>query len=198
MRFRSTVFCLAVILSCLTHGSDTVYGQSSALLEAYNRFNTYYQQGQYAEALPYLAEALRLGNEELGPDHQTTATLTNNLALLYQARGNYAEAEPLLQRSLAIDEKALGPEHPHVAIDLNNLAALYDDQGNYAEAEPLYRRALAIVEEVLGPEHLYVAKSLNNMAALYDDQGNYAPNKLNPNRESLSLGVGFTAVRASF
>ena len=85
MRFRHTILCLAVALSCLTHGSDMAFGQSPALLEAYNRYNTYYEQGQYAEALPYAAEALRLGEEELGPDHPTTASLINNLALLYQA-----------------------------------------------------------------------------------------------------------------
>ena len=58
MRFRSTVFCLAVILSCVTHGSDMVHAQSPALLEAFNPSNAYYQQGQYSEAMKYGTEAL--------------------------------------------------------------------------------------------------------------------------------------------
>ena len=41
--------------------------QSPALLEAFNRYNTYYQQGRWADALPYATEALRLGEEELWP-----------------------------------------------------------------------------------------------------------------------------------
>ncbi len=161
MRLGHTILCLAVILSCLTHGYDMAYGQSPALLEAYNRYNTYYPQGNYSEAIRYATEALRLGEEEFGPDHTTTARLLNDLAFLHDAQGNYAEAEPLYRRSLAILEKALGPEHPDVAASLNNLASLYQAQGNYAEAAPLYQRSLAIVEKALGPEHPYVATSLN-------------------------------------
>ena len=99
MRFRQTILCLAVILSCLTHGSDAAYGQSPALTEAQNRYITLYQQGRYSEAIPYATEALRLGVEEFGPDHTTTARLLNDLAFLYQAQGNYAEGEPLLQQA---------------------------------------------------------------------------------------------------
>ena len=66
-----------------------------ALLEAYNRSGTLYQQGRYAEAIPYAAEALRLGEEEFGPDHPNTANLLNSLAALYRAQGNYTAAEPL-------------------------------------------------------------------------------------------------------
>ncbi len=70
---------------------------------------------------------MRLGTEDFGHDDPTTATLLNNLALLYKAQGRYAETEPLYKRSLAIKEKALSPEHPDVAQSLNNLAALYKD-----------------------------------------------------------------------
>ena len=65
--------------------------QSPTLIEAYNRHNTLSQQGQYSEAIPYAREALRLGEEEFGPDHPATAIFLNNLALLYKAQGNYAE-----------------------------------------------------------------------------------------------------------
>ena len=125
MRFRHTILCLTVILSCLTLGSDMAHGQSPALLEAQNRYTTLYQQGRYSEAISYAAKALKLGEEEFGPDHTTTATLLNDLAELYRAQGNYAEAAPLYRRSLAIREKVLGPEHPDVATSLNNLAELY-------------------------------------------------------------------------
>ena len=166
MRFRHTILCLAVILSCLTHGSDMAHGQSPALLEAQNRYTTLYQQGRYSEAISYAAKALRLGEEELGPDHPTTALLLSYLALSFQGQGNYAEAELLFHQSLAISEKGFGPEHPTVAASLNNLAELHRIQGNYAEAEPLYRRSLAIREKAFGPEHPDVATSVNNLAIL--------------------------------
>ncbi len=112
MRFRHTILCLAVILSCVTHGSDMAYGQSPALLEAQNRYTTLYQQGRYAEAIRYATKALRLGEEEFGPDHPNTANLLNSLAFLYHHQGNYAGAAPLYRRSLAIMEKALGRAIP--------------------------------------------------------------------------------------
>ena len=110
----------------------------------------------------------------LRPDHPGTATILNNLALLYDNQGAYAKAEPLYLRALAINEKVLGPDHPGTATSLNNLALLYDNQGAYAKAEPLYLRAKAIREKVLGPDHPDTATSLNNLAALYYSQGAYA------------------------
>ena len=150
MHVRRTILCLAAIFFWAAHDPDMASGQSSELMEAYNSYKTLYQQGRYSEAEPYAKEALRLGIEEFGPNDPTTATLLNNLALLYKAQGHYADAEPLYQRSLAIREKALGPEHPDVATSINNLALLYQAQGRYAEAESLFRRSLAIREKVFG------------------------------------------------
>ncbi len=102
MQFRRTILCLATIFFWAAHDPDVASGQSSELMEAYNSYNTLYDQGRYSEAEPYAKEALRLGTEEFGPSDPTTATLLNNLAELYRAQGRYAEAEPLYQRSLAI------------------------------------------------------------------------------------------------
>ena len=132
-----------------------------------------HEVGRYAEAQPFLEEALDIREKTLGPEHPDVALSLNNLALLYHNQGQYGKAEPLYQRSLAIREKALGPDHPDVATSLNNLAALYYPQGQYGKAEPLYQRALAISEKALGPDHPDVATSLNNLAVLYHDQGRY-------------------------
>ena len=51
------------------------------------------EAGRYEEALPFAEEALRLGEEEFGPNDPPTATLLNNLAALYDAQARYAEAE---------------------------------------------------------------------------------------------------------
>ncbi len=55
-------------------------GQSAELRNASNRAGELYAQGRYQEALPYHEEALRMGEQEFGLDHPTTATLLNNLA----------------------------------------------------------------------------------------------------------------------
>ena len=108
MHVRRIIFCLAVVFLWAVHDLDSASGQSSELMEAYNSYNTLYQQGRYSEAEPYAKEALRLGTEEFGPNDPTTATLLNDLAVLYEAQGYYVEAEPLYQRSLAIRKVALG------------------------------------------------------------------------------------------
>ncbi len=121
-----------------------VQSQSAALMDANNQFSDLYAQGRYQEALPFAEKAIRLGKQEFGPDHPTTATLLNNLAALYHAQGKYAQAEPLYQRSLAIREKALGPEHLNVATILENYAALLRQTARANEAERMEARAEAI------------------------------------------------------
>ncbi len=144
MNVRRTILWLATIFFWAAQDPDVASGQSSELMEAYNRYNTLNQQGRYSEAEPYAKAALRLGTEEFGPNDPSTAALLNNLALLYEAQGRYGEAEPLYQRSLAIMEKALGPEHPSVATSLENYAALLRQTARADEAERMEARAKAI------------------------------------------------------
>ena len=81
----------------------------------------FYNQGRYAEAVPFAQQALAISEKINGPEHPATATGLNNLGSLYESMGDYAKAEPLLKRSLAISEKVLGPEHPDAAISLLSL-----------------------------------------------------------------------------
>jgi len=100
--FISMVRSLFATVLCVVLVSGVASGESAELMEAYDGFNTLYQQGRYTEAEPYAEEAWRLGMEEFGPNDPTTALLLNNLVLLYQAQGRYDEAEQLYKRDLAI------------------------------------------------------------------------------------------------
>lgn len=133
-----------------------------------------YQRARYSEAERLDGQALRILKEVSGADATETATVLNNLALLYQAQGKYSDAEPLLKRVVPIYEKQLGAMHPWTATALNNLGELYRAQGKYVEAEPLHKRALAIREQQLGAMHPDVAQSLNNLGKLYRAQGKYS------------------------
>src|SRR5450755_3445886 len=128
-------------------------------------------RARYTEAEPLYVRALAICGQQVGPQHPTTATSLNNLALLYDNQGKYEQAEPLYQRALAIYEQQLGAQHPTTATSLNNLAGLYRVQEKDKQAEPLYQHALAIREQQLGPDHPDTASSLNNLANLYSDQG---------------------------
>ncbi len=131
--------------------------------------------GRYAEAQPFLEEALQIREKALGPEHPDVALSLNNLAALYDDQGQYEKAEPLFNaHSPSMRLKPSGRNnHPAVATSLNNLASHYGDQGQYEKAEPLYQRSLAIREKALGPDHPDVAISLNNLAMLYNTQGQY-------------------------
>ena len=62
-----TVFLFAAAFVWATYDPDLASGERSELMEAYNRYNTLYQQGRYSEAEPYAKEALRLGAQPAKP-----------------------------------------------------------------------------------------------------------------------------------
>ncbi len=49
--------------------------QSPAVTDAYNRFAGLYSEGRFEDAARFAERALRLGEQELGPAHATTAAL---------------------------------------------------------------------------------------------------------------------------
>jgi tetratricopeptide (TPR) repeat protein len=105
MALRMTRWLLVALL-CLVVWPGMTHGQSSALIAAINRYSELYTQGRYEASLPFAKNALKLSEQEFGPDNPITTSL-NNLAGLYQDQGHFAEAEPLYERSLAVWEKAL-------------------------------------------------------------------------------------------
>jgi len=161
------------LILAIANQTFPVWAQSAELSEAFYRQNGLREQGRYAEAIPFAVKALELGQKEFGPKHKLTASLLNNLAILYEGQGRYAEAESFYKRALEIFEQVLGPDHSDVGKILGNLAYLHNRQGRYDEAEPLAKRALAIQEKTLGPGDLSVAEALNGLAAVYKEQGRY-------------------------
>ncbi len=56
-----------------------------------------YQKEEYLEAIDVGIQALKLGENTLGPKHPDTASALNNLAVLYDKVGDHARAKPLHQ-----------------------------------------------------------------------------------------------------
>ena len=92
--------------------AETVLAQSLEDARLHNQAQQLVEQGHYAEAEQLYKRLLAINEQALGPDHNTVATVLNNLGVLYYHQGRYAEAEPLYKRSLAISEKHFGREHP--------------------------------------------------------------------------------------
>src|SRR5712692_5304313 len=98
---------LLVVLS-IAASAGAQEGSIQEARELSKRVAQLYSQGRYDEAIPLAARALAIAEKVLGPEHPSTATSLNNLALMYQDTGAYAKAEPLHRRALAIREKVLG------------------------------------------------------------------------------------------
>ena len=95
-------------------------------------------------AEPLLEEALKIREEELGPNDPETAESLLHLAFYRHNRAEYDRAEPLYRRALAIREaNAAGPSDPDVARALLQLGWMLADEG-LPEAETLLRRVIAM------------------------------------------------------
>jgi tetratricopeptide (TPR) repeat protein len=86
--------------------------------------------------MPLYERALAICERVLGPDHPTTATSLNNLALLLQDQGELAAARPLLERALAISARVLGPEHQATVRSRRQLATLSSLMAQRPSSEP--------------------------------------------------------------
>jgi tetratricopeptide (TPR) repeat protein len=121
-----------------------------------------------------LERTLAIRENVLGPEHPSTATSVEQLALCLETQGDYAAARALYERALVLCEKQLGPEHLVTAAILSHLGIALNAQGDYAAARALYERSLAICEKQFGPEHLDTATCLNNLSGILLAQGDYA------------------------
>jgi serine/threonine-protein kinase len=102
-----------------------------------------WHSGAERDAVAPLAEALRLREERLGPDHPDTG---RTLAALGAARGSIGETaagQALLRRAIAVLERALGENAAALVWPLDRLAVLSFEQ-DIPAAERLARRALRI------------------------------------------------------
>ena len=140
----------------------------------YQEIGTFYQAGDFDNAIESAQNALEVAKEHYGLQSPAVYTNMNTLANLFFKLGLFAEVEPLLIQSLELSESIHGENHPEVAKSLHNLAVLYRTQGRYAEVEDLLLRSLEILEIAFGPEHFQVAICLNSLAVFYCTQERFS------------------------
>jgi serine/threonine protein kinase/Tfp pilus assembly protein PilF len=119
--------------------------------------------GQFQDALPILAESLRLQ-----PQTQDRSRI-NTLLELGQARigvGDLAGAEAPLQEALHLSQASFGASSQESGRALWTLGKLRQQQGQFGEAKDLYNRALAISETALAPQ-TDVSAVLDDLAQIY-------------------------------
>ena len=122
-----------------------------------------------AEAERLTSEALRIWEEQLGPDHPLVARALNMLALLRRASDPKGASE-LFDRAITIQRKHPS-ETQELATALSNAAGLLRERGLGDAAEPLLVESLEIRRRVLDPKHPELASSHRELGMLAFDRG---------------------------
>ncbi len=169
---------------------------------AYNKGYALLNQYHFAEAIPYLQQAvadvplpdfyLALGRSyyelsNLGDaervireglkatptsDEEYVARLESHMGVILEAKGDLGGALQYTQRALKIGERLYGPDHPIVAVRANNIGQILQDKGDLGGALQYTQRALKIDEKVYGPDNPDLAVELNNIGQILKDKGN--------------------------
>jgi tetratricopeptide (TPR) repeat protein/CHAT domain-containing protein len=147
-----------------------------------------YQQGQYAEAIKAMEQALAMRQRLYPTDqypqgHPDLATSLNNLGFLLKAQGKYGQALRYYKQALELDQRLYPADkfpqgHPHLATDLNNLGLLLQAQGQYGQALGYSKQALEMDQRLYPTDqypagHPQLATGLNSLGGLLEAQGEY-------------------------
>jgi serine/threonine-protein kinase len=134
--------------------------------------NVHRSLGWFAKAQPMLEKGLALRQQNLGNEHEDTATSLYHLARLYHDQGNLRDAEKLYRQALAIRDKRFGKNSVESAQTMFNLAWVLSQDfekpcpAGLAEAEELFRQVLEIRRDKLGKDHHQVGVTLAALAAV--------------------------------
>ena len=129
--------------------------------------------GDYDRALNIYEPTLEYCKEHYGELHEKTATLYNNIGVVYDNKGQYDNALEYHNRAREIREKVLDPLHPDLATTYNNIGLVYHHKGQYDNALAYYNKAREIREKVLDPQHPNLASLYNNIGLAYKNKGEY-------------------------
>ena len=97
----AAVLAVAAAAPIAAAGQDAAPAGDTRLDEMNAQVEQLYNQGQYAEAMPIAAEALKAAETAYGPDDFRVARELNDLAEIDQAQARYDEAAQLLKEASA-------------------------------------------------------------------------------------------------
>jgi serine phosphatase RsbU (regulator of sigma subunit) len=145
--------------------------------------NIYNDQGDYAKAIEYYTQSLKI-REEIGNKNGIAMSL-NNIGTIHDLQGNYAKAMDYYTQSLKIREE-IG-DKKGIASSLHNLGIIYHDQGESAKAFKYSQLSLTIAQEIGAA--LRIKKAASSLWEINKKLGRY--------KESLDMYELFIATRDS-
>lgn len=139
----------------------------------------YRQRERLDKAQDYFSQALKIREEVLGPDHPSTLSSRQNLAVIQMSLGQWERARASLETCLEGTSKALGPEHPQTATILGNLSVLhlkvYRETGDKTELKRAteYREQELAIRQKIQPKSPITSSSIYELAILRREAGQY-------------------------
>ena len=130
--------------------------------------------GQYADAILHLEEALKIKAAFLGPNHPDFSSILMFIALAQLALERFDDCMTSLLGVRRIREDAVGHTHPEIGLILNNIACVHYELGDFKRAEELFQEALDLQREAFTTEPTFlksVSTLLSNIAFLHAKNG---------------------------
>jgi len=138
--------CLKVLEENITDIADPNNIERSNLYGlALHEYGTYAKTiGQLDESELAFSKALDVAKVVLGPTHEQTSVVANDLATIYDEKGRYNKAERLAQKAIRIATET-SPEK--LATYNFNLGSIVLHKGDVSRARRIFRDALTLAEE---------------------------------------------------
>ncbi|MEQ8470533.1 MAG: tetratricopeptide repeat protein [Marinoscillum sp.] len=130
------------------------------------------QDTKKAESL--LKEAETANENFNNSDPSTSATILNNLAIVYQKMNKYEESISALNKALDIRIDIFGKSSPEAGQVYNGLGNVYHTLGQDEKALGYYQKNLEIERNAYGDSHPTYGNTLVNMANVYSSLDNYS------------------------
>ena len=171
---KKTPLLPALLLLCMAGFAQTAAPSVTEQITSYKtEAQTFYDNGDYDNALPYYEKALELQLQTYGEESEEVVGSYNSIGDVYYYKNEHDAARRYYDKALAICLRALGENHPATAESYNNIGTLYYAQNEYDTALEYYEKALTIELRVLGEIHPDVARRYGNIAYTYYTKGDY-------------------------
>jgi tetratricopeptide (TPR) repeat protein len=132
------------------------------------------EQGEYAKAITFYEESLKIRQKILTPQHPDVAECYEDIGNTYDFLGDDGKALSYHEKALEIRQNTLPENHPDLATSYNNIGSVYDKMGEYSKAISYHEKALEIYQKTLPENHPHLATSCNNIGSAYSSMGEYS------------------------
>ncbi len=129
------------------------YGNSAALMVAYDLARILMERGRLGEAQELLQTMLATNQLTRGLDNEASIDALELLASVFHQRGETDQAEQFLRQVTRARERTGGPEAAATIRALTSLAWVLSEKGKLGELERLSRNILSIVKDHYGVDN---------------------------------------------